>query len=109
MASDLDDDPPKLNDLHSFARHLFGPSSYEDKITPDTRQEIAAYLEGYAARLRFPVSLTPTDESMRAARRSAIFDQSSHLGLDVSRRCRASFATGWSAAGEALDLAVTSS
>lgn len=103
MASAFDDDPPKLNDLRSFAHHLASEPSYEDDITPESREEIAAYLLGFAARLRFPVTLTPTDESMRAARADILDYRESHLGLDLERNCRMSFGNGWAHAGEALD------
>lgn len=99
----LDDDPPKLNDLHSFAPHLASEPSYEGDITPETREEIAAYLLGYAARLCFPVAITPTAESMRAARADLLDASASQRGVDLERDCRMSFGNGWTAAGEALD------
>lgn len=101
------DDPPNLADLHTFAPHLDTDRSGEEPITPETRQEIAAYVLGYAARLRFPHTITPTVESMYRERVDLLGPVESSLSITLANACRVSFARGWEAAAEALTLAIT--
>lgn len=101
------DDPPNLADLHSFTQHLDTDRSTEDPITPETRQEVAAYLLGYAARLRFQHTITPTVESMYRERVDLLGPVECSLSITLANSCRVSFARGWTAAGEALNLAIT--
>jgi hypothetical protein len=93
---------PRLGDLRSFAPHLARPpAAYEETFGPDELSEVSAYLTGYAARLRFPTGLTPTDASMRGAR-----EEESHrwdwLMPKAAAACATSFANGWNAANGAL-------
>lgn len=99
------DDPPNLADLHSFAPHLDTDRSAKDPITGETMEEIAAYLLGYAARL--VIVGAATDEQMRRERVRLVGGVEPGLSIALARSCRISFTRGWTAAGEALDLAIT--
>ena len=100
---DFDADPPTHDSLRSFAEHLADGLSFDGPRNRKALDESAAYLEGYAARLRFPTGITPTDESMRSARgaraRAELEYACSPREVDDSR---VRFANGWYAADRAM-------
>ena len=89
-------------DLTSFIPHLPPDPQRDAGPSSSVREQIAAYLLGYAARLHFPSSVHPTDESMRHERQQALGPREWQLHSRLVDLCRRSFAEGWTDAGEAL-------